>query len=577
MGGWITGDVSGSETLTSQDHLYESHINQLRESNIATAVVGRTILCHYYCDGAADDVQIQEAIDAVYAAGGGEVRIKTGTYQITAEITIYPGVIIRGDGGKKSLLDASAFSVANSNKYIFVSTDTAGKEDFIIENLGFKCFFTDGTGSTYAVKPATSGILINNARRVWIRGCYFESCWNATTIGYSAANRNDSAGALNIKQVMFENNVCYDCLGGLQGYAEESVIWNANQFEDVGDDAVAFLGAVNSDPHSSKAVISNNIMKNGRVTNSNGVVSPGVFAKLDGGGFGAENVVNASITGNVVEDAYISFYLANASKVVIDGNVINNSYFSGIYMSGGNKKTVISNNQIENANSSANASHAGILSTGAEDISIHGNQIIGAANGGKQGIVCQGSFSRVSINNNQVKDSSGFSIYAETGTDVVINNNLLSGSQDKGIQISAANAEVHNNNMAGSYTSSKIAFGTVSNVSAKNNLGFNPELLYAVGNSGAALTIDRVNGDHQTVTMTANCTFTFTAGKVKGDLLILELTQDGTGSRTATWPSNFKKAGGTLTLTVTAGATDVITARWNGTNWVEVSRALSVS
>jgi hypothetical protein len=40
---------------------------------------------------------------------------------------------------------------------------------------------------------------------------------------------------------------------------------------------------------------------------------------------------------------------------------------------------------------------------------------------------------------------------------------------------------------------------------------------------------------------------------------------------------HFKKAGGTLTLSTGAGQTDVITARWDGTNWVEVSRALNVS
>jgi hypothetical protein len=92
---------------------------------------------------------------------------------------------------------------------------------------------------------------------------------------------------------------------------------------------------------------------------------------------------------------------------------------------------------------------------------------------------------------------------------------------------------------------------------------------YAVGNSGASKTIDRANGDFQTITMTGNCTFTFTAGIVKGEQLTLELTQDGTGSPT----SNFKKAGGSLTLSTGAGAVDQIRARWDGTNWVEVSRA----
>jgi hypothetical protein len=50
-----------------------------------------------------------------------------------------------------------------------------------------------------------------------------------------------------------------------------------------------------------------------------------------------------------------------------------------------------------------------------------------------------------------------------------------------------------------------------------------------------------------------------------------------TGSRTATWPSNFKKAGGGLVLSTTANAVDIVTMRWDGSSWIEVSRALNVS
>ncbi len=48
------------------------------------------------------------------------------------------------------------------------------------------------------------------------------------------------------------------------------------------------------------------------------------------------------------------------------------------------------------------------------------------------------------------------------------------------------------------------------------------------------------------------------------------------GSRTATWPSNLKKAGGSLTLSTTANAQDIVVMRWSGSDWVEVSRALNV-
>ncbi len=91
---------------------------------------------------------------------------------------------------------------------------------------------------------------------------------------------------------------------------------------------------------------------------------------------------------------------------------------------------------------------------------------------------------------------------------------------------------------------------------------------YDNGNSGAAKTIDWNNGSNQKVTMTGDCTFTFTApGSVAR--LLLQMTQDATGSRTATWPATVKWPTGTkpvLTTTPTTG-TDFISCLFDGTNY----------
>lgn len=100
---------------------------------------------------------------------------------------------------------------------------------------------------------------------------------------------------------------------------------------------------------------------------------------------------------------------------------------------------------------------------------------------------------------------------------------------------------------------------------------------YSQGNVTGATTFNRVNGETIVATLTGNITVTLSSGGYKGDHLTLKLTQDGTGSRTATWPSNFKKAGGTLTLSTGIGAVDVIDMVWDGTNWYERSRALNLS
>jgi hypothetical protein len=89
----------------------------------------------------------------------------------------------------------------------------------------------------------------------------------------------------------------------------------------------------------------------------------------------------------------------------------------------------------------------------------------------------------------------------------------------------------------------------------------------ATANTSTAYTIDLANGTVQILTLTGNCTFTFptaTAGKS----FILLLKQDGTGSRTATWPSAVKWPAGTApTITSTASKLDKYIFTADGTNW----------
>lgn len=103
------------------------------------------------------------------------------------------------------------------------------------------------------------------------------------------------------------------------------------------------------------------------------------------------------------------------------------------------------------------------------------------------------------------------------------------------------------------------------------------EMIVSKGNISGAFTIYPTDGNTLAYTLTGNITPTINNGDYKGQQLKLQLTQDGTGSRTVTWPSNFKKAGGTLTLSVAASAKDIVTMMWDGTNWVETSRSLALS
>ena len=107
-------------------------------------------------------------------------------------------------------------------------------------------------------------------------------------------------------------------------------------------------------------------------------------------------------------------------------------------------------------------------------------------------------------------------------------------------------------------TNKTIEAGTFTN-------GYTEEVVTA--NTSTAYTIDLANGSVQILTLTGNCTFTFpTATAGKGFTMLLK--QDGTGSRTVTWPSSVKWPASTApTITSTASKGDKFVFVGDGTYW----------
>jgi hypothetical protein len=97
------------------------------------------------------------------------------------------------------------------------------------------------------------------------------------------------------------------------------------------------------------------------------------------------------------------------------------------------------------------------------------------------------------------------------------------------------------------------------------------ETYFDTGNSGASKTLDLVNGNIQKLTLTAGCTITLTspaAGAMRS--LTLLVFQDGTGSRTITWPGSVSWGdAGAPVLTLTASKMDIISLFTidGGTTW----------
>ena len=77
--------------------------------------------------------------------------------------------------------------------------------------------------------------------------------------------------------------------------------------------------------------------------------------------------------------------------------------------------------------------------------------------------------------------------------------------------------------------------------------------------SATTITIDMADSKNFSVTLAHNATFANPSNDTAGQSGSIFITQDGTGSRTASWGTDWEFAGGTApTLTTTAGASDRI-------------------
>ena len=87
---------------------------------------------------------------------------------------------------------------------------------------------------------------------------------------------------------------------------------------------------------------------------------------------------------------------------------------------------------------------------------------------------------------------------------------------------------------------------------------------------GATIAVNWDEGNVQQVTLGGNRTFTFSNPKNAGRYLLI-IKQDGTGSRTVTWPT-VKWPGGTApTLTTTANKYDIVSFVYDGANYFGIA------
>lgn len=119
----------------------------------------------------------------------------------------------------------------------------------------------------------------------------------------------------------------------------------------------------------------------------------------------------------------------------------------------------------------------------------------------------------------------------------------------------------------GSTTAAQLFIGAngilVSSSGGTTTVSTDPE--FSNGTAGSTLTVNWANGPAQSLTTSANITFTFSNG-ASGQGYVLRITSGG--SFTATWPASVKWGSlGAPTLSTTSGLNDLINFYFDGTTY----------
>lgn len=507
----------------------------------------------YICDGTADNVEIQAAVNQVNAAGGGAVYVRAGTYNLGADISLknISNVLIQGQGVGVTIFQNHGF-----RKNDTATTSNMDFRDFTVDVNSNSNQAMNFNNNSYffhmqrvELKNATANFLLQwgAVDRLIVEDCYFYDG------GLTTGQDNCAGGQLvtTNNTTIFRNNWFvkeHSAGGGLLTTGQTgNLLVLGNSFVDLSNNSYMAVSCEQQTGDSLSVQIIGN--KTYRVGFQFGVSS------------NSHRVARGVIMGNIIEGVAGANTASGITTqrvdnlLVADNSIENVSY--GIFSSA-NGYAKISNNKIKNTDTASSgfpSDKAGIYLTGNTYVDAQHNTIWD--------------------DQNVATTPYGIRVVGGTGNVYLNNNHTLGAFTTNALQVTSTQTMLDMNN--NDFSGGTISLGTITNLRSTNNAGINPSTTSNLGNISGTVTFTRVNGSHITAMLIGNVTTLITNGLVKGERLILELTQDATGNRTVSKPANVKLVGGAFSPTASANATDVWQLEWDGSNWVEVSRSLNVN
>ena len=267
---------------------------------IGTLASGWTSVdCDYLCDGTADDVEINAAIQALPSAGG-EIVILDGTYNITATIAMNKDNVKLSGNGTATILKRMWDSSVSEG----VITVTAANGGCYVENLQ-----VDGNEATYK-SVNDNGIYLNNSNNNTVtgntcnnnrNGIYLTNSDNNTITGNTCNNNTYDSG---IYLTNSDNNTITGNTCNNNTYDSGIYLNNSN------DNNTVTGNTCNNNSNGIRLYTSNNNTVTGNTCNNNDRNGIHLLNSND----------NNTVTGNTCNNNRNGIYLNNSNNNTVTGN-----------------------------------------------------------------------------------------------------------------------------------------------------------------------------------------------------------------------------------------------------------------
>jgi parallel beta-helix repeat protein len=333
----------------------------------------------FVCDGFADNLTVQLAVDALIARGGGKLLFREGNYAFSGTVTVtgtanimFEGLDSGGTGGVAQITMTGAHVCFTGNAVAIGFSDLA--------------IIGAGTGNVDTIYFLNTQVIM--------RGCY------VTATGSGSALRIDNGNGDGDLSSVVHNTITVNGSGNAIRSTSRGAVFANNWIGITGSGRGIFIDANSGNFNSDKSAIVGNVIQG-----SGGSSSWGIDCDLNGIGGGADSI---TITGNSVSSCGVGIILRFAQFCVVSGNTIRQCATGVI-----TEVTATSNAIVGNVISGSTTNHVKIRSSSV-DITVAFNKFSGT--GPTNAVAITAGCSNCAVFYNDTYNSYSGSALSDAGT-----------------------------------------------------------------------------------------------------------------------------------------------------------------